>query len=287
MHEKLIEALEKIEHDQHITKLLKSLKKDPNINIERCSAFDMPVIFYAVYMNYQEILSILLDSYKLDINQKGLSPDESLLHLAADLDRYDLASYLISKGADVNAQDKFKNTPLYYLAIRQRYTNIVELLLKNGANVNIKGELGDAPIHKAARINGDLTNLLLLHGANIYDTNKDHMTPLRISIKGEKKSCNTLLFTQYVLAGQDVSQYASTIKTTTRLRGAIIVPSLILSHIKALCLSTTQIATPAYTAVRAEIDNESDIDSYVNRKAQWVRQSLQDQLGDAIEFLRE
>ncbi|XP_067928889.1 myotrophin-like isoform X2 [Watersipora subatra] len=59
------------------------------------------------------------------------------LHFAADYGQLEVLNYLISKGADVNAEDKYGITPLLS-AIFEGHESCVEALLKKGADKNKK-----------------------------------------------------------------------------------------------------------------------------------------------------
>jgi len=55
------------------------------------------------------------------------------IHFAADYGQAEVVEYLISKGADVNASDKYEITPLL-TAIFEGHEKCVSLLLANGAD---------------------------------------------------------------------------------------------------------------------------------------------------------
>lgn len=63
------------------------------------------------------------------------------LHVAADYGQAELVEYLISKGANVNAQDKHHITPLLS-ACYEGHKSCVEILLKKGADKCAKGPDG-------------------------------------------------------------------------------------------------------------------------------------------------
>ncbi|XP_061662032.1 transient receptor potential cation channel subfamily A member 1b isoform X2 [Syngnathoides biaculeatus] len=80
------------------------------------------------------------------------------LHRATIFDHVDLADYLISLGADVNAVD-CKGTPPLLLATSCGAWRTVVLLLSNGANVNLKDRLGCNFLHLAILQPKGLKNL--------------------------------------------------------------------------------------------------------------------------------
>lgn len=78
---------------------------------------------------------------------------------------YDLtlneAIMLINNNVDVNEQDIYKQTPLYYI----KSFDIAKVLLENGANVHHFDTNGHTPLFKAA--NKDIAKLLIQYGANV------------------------------------------------------------------------------------------------------------------------
>jgi len=102
-----------------------------------------------------------LDDYADD----GFTP----LGLACYFGHYDVARYLVLKGADVNrpSNNGFQVYPLHS-ACAGNYTQIARMLVENGALVNVKQQAGATPLHSAAQ-NGNLELLILLleNGAEI------------------------------------------------------------------------------------------------------------------------
>jgi ankyrin repeat protein len=60
----------------------------------------------------------------------------------------EVAQYLVSKGASVDAQDAFGITPLL-AAVYEGHKGMVEFLLSKGANKNVKGPDGMTPAEAA------------------------------------------------------------------------------------------------------------------------------------------
>uniref|UniRef100_A0A131XKV7 Putative myotrophin n=1 Tax=Hyalomma excavatum TaxID=257692 RepID=A0A131XKV7_9ACAR len=79
-----------------------------------------------------------LDQVKDCVEQKGLDVNASIdgrppLHYAADYGQADVLRYLIDKGADVNAKDKYGISPLL-AAIWEGHTACVKLMVEKGAS---------------------------------------------------------------------------------------------------------------------------------------------------------
>ena len=72
------------------------------------------------------------------------------LHWAAYYGHLEIAEILISRGADLDAEDPDYATPLY-LAAEQGHPKVVEFLISKGAEVNVKSSWsGYTPLHRAA-----------------------------------------------------------------------------------------------------------------------------------------
>lgn len=79
-------------------------------------------------------------------NNNGKTP----LIDACDLGQLDIVRALIHTGADVNAQDEYKNTPLTYTCSKRDHADIVRLLLEAGADANTAKSGVEMPLMCAA-----------------------------------------------------------------------------------------------------------------------------------------
>ena len=97
--------------------------------------------------------------------EDGFTP----LGLACYFGHYEIARYLVLKGADVNlpSNNGFGVYPLHSAAAGN-YTDIARMLIENNAQVNVKQQAGATALHSAAQNgNVDLLILLLEHGADV------------------------------------------------------------------------------------------------------------------------
>lgn len=103
------------------------------------------------------------------------------LHKAIELGRRETAELLLDKGANINAVTiGGKETPLH-VAVRCNRKELVELLLNKGANINAVDNLDMTPLHFALKYNREeLVRLLLDRGANVNAVDKKGRTPLSI-----------------------------------------------------------------------------------------------------------
>ncbi len=113
----------------------------------------------------REILEFLIEN---GANMNAQDQDKNTpLHLAIINGRTETAKFLIEKGADIDAQDQDKNTPLH-LAIINGHTEIVDRLIAAGAKINVRNEDGSTPLHLATDKGYiEIVKLLIKKGANI------------------------------------------------------------------------------------------------------------------------
>ena len=130
------------------------------------------------------------------------------LHYAAYYGHLEIAEILISRGADLDADDPYYSTPLY-LAAEQGYPEVVEFLISKGAKVNVKSSRsGYTPLHRAAwgpvaRRFGQgaeeqpqykkIVAFLIAKGAEINARDNDGKTALDQAIEGGTKETVDLL----------------------------------------------------------------------------------------------
>jgi len=94
------------------------------------------------------------------------APDISI-HDAAKDGNIEAVKQHLAAGTDVNAKNKYEQTPFHQAAYWDR-KEIVELLLANGADVNAKGYYGRTPLQRAAwEGHKEIVELLIAKGADV------------------------------------------------------------------------------------------------------------------------
>lgn len=118
------------------------------------------------------------------------SKDRSYLHLAVRHSRPQLVKQLLASDAEVNARDRYGQTPLHLAASMGTSgtdTSIVRVLVGAGASVDAVDNTGKSPLHIAAKIPGLVLfwELLLLGGRTSFSTreNVEGCTPLHLAAR--------------------------------------------------------------------------------------------------------
>ena len=120
----------------------------------------------------------------------GITP----LHRVAAANHLHIARYLIAKGADVNAVDKYNDAPLKKAAYRGYYDFVV-YLVHQGANVNHKDGSGKIALHHSAE-QGQLQSVevMLDARADVDCVSAEGFTPLHLAAQnGHSWCCKALI----------------------------------------------------------------------------------------------
>lgn len=102
----------------------------------------------ALYDRHLDVVSLLLDQ-NAEVEAMAGPKDQQAIHRAAQEGFVDVLQRLVQSGADVNAQDKTKYTPLFY-AVNGGHYAAAELLLQHGADPNARDGHGHTPLHSVS-----------------------------------------------------------------------------------------------------------------------------------------
>ena len=143
-----------------------------------------PLHFAAGLNDNPEVISFLLDR-GADIEAKDDNGDTPLFSAAFFNDNLEVVSVLLDRGADINAKNKYGRTPLHSAAGNYDNPEVVALLLDRGAGVNSRDERGETPLHYATLQNDlEVVVVLLDRGADIGA--KDHFGRRACDLSGGK-----------------------------------------------------------------------------------------------------
>lgn len=146
----------------HVSPLMLSCYyRKPNITAVLLRYINEVNLFEAAAAGKLDVVELLVEGNPDAVNlyaEDGFTP----LGLACYFGHYDIARFLVMKGAEVNmpSNNGFNVFPIHSAAAGN-YTNIAALLIESGANVNVKQQAGVTPLHSAAQ-NGNLDMLILL-----------------------------------------------------------------------------------------------------------------------------
>ncbi len=132
-----------------------------------------------VFFNWQ----IFIITYLAEKNIKLKDQDKkTALHHACASDKYLLFKIFLAFSNDVNQEDAYGDTPLYY-AIKHQNTQMIIDLLKKRAHFNVsQKKLKKTALHYAAEVNNtDIMQSLIAYGADIESLDKWNRTPLHIA----------------------------------------------------------------------------------------------------------
>lgn len=160
-------VLAKTKTSQGVSPLMLSCYyKKPDVTALLLKYTDEINLFEASAVGKFDVVAHLLYQHPEAVNdyaEDGFTP----LGLACYFGQFEVARYLVLKGADVNlpSNNGFHVFPIHS-ATAGNYTDIARMLIENGAQVNVKQQAGATPLHSAAQ-NGNLELLIMLleHGA--------------------------------------------------------------------------------------------------------------------------
>lgn len=136
-----------------------------------------------------EIAQFLIDDQGVSFNEKNFNALPILHSALFAPTNYELISYLIRKGADVNKKIEIGHflwagdSPLFFATGYSYSPLIVDLLISNGADIDYVNHCGDTLLHSACGALCEKTiSYLIRKGFNVSTESYDEMTPLALLI---------------------------------------------------------------------------------------------------------
>jgi ankyrin repeat protein len=163
--------------------------------------YDFPVLAALVGKHFRVAEFLLQHGGKVNI--KGWNGETALersIYSGLREDAFDIVSFLLNNGADVNGRSKDCSTPLHTAAFN-KYPEVVQLLLDSGADVDSRDGKGRTSLHMAiAELEWEdeaeareISKLLLERGANANTQDNDGDTPLLVAVRGRRVNISSLL----------------------------------------------------------------------------------------------
>ena len=122
--------------------------------------------------------------------------DRTALLCAAARNYPNVVRLLVEHGANINAQDSIRMTPLMCAMVTpDDDTAMPRLLLEHGANVTVENVYGTTALHWAVwtEKNKDTLRLMLAHGADPNHADKDGVTPIILAQQQHRPDLVALL----------------------------------------------------------------------------------------------
>lgn len=119
-----------------------------NLDVDQPNLSGETVLMMTSLYGWLPEVKVLVDKRGADINKVGWTP----LHYACTNGHYEIAEFLLNKGAQVNALSNSDTTPLM-MAVRSGNIQLVRLLLDRGADLQIRNHQGFSAIDVADLFN--------------------------------------------------------------------------------------------------------------------------------------
>ncbi len=112
-----------------------------NAKIDVKNNRDENIVFFASHAGNLKLVLDSIENNKDLLYSKNMNND-TLLHISAKLDNYELTKLLLEKGLEPNILNKDNETPLFNAA-RENNIEIASLLINNGALIEFKNKFGE------------------------------------------------------------------------------------------------------------------------------------------------
>ncbi|HCE59707.1 MAG TPA: hypothetical protein DEQ74_02650, partial [Wolbachia sp.] len=143
----------------------------------------------------------------VDVNAVEDRNKETALHFAAGFGHIEAVEFLLAAGADIDAKNKYDETPLYCASRDHRdyqghHMEVTKILLNNGADAKVVSKFGYTPLHWWARRGHiDIIRDLLAAGVGVNVANDYGDTALHWAAKRSYRGVVMIL----LVAGADPS----------------------------------------------------------------------------------
>ncbi|NSM57068.1 hypothetical protein HET73_07300 [Wolbachia endosymbiont of Atemnus politus] len=161
-------------------KAIDALLKAEDIDVNLINKNSETPLHCAARFGSEGAISALLKAKDIDVNAKDKDSKTPLLLTVSDWNNEEALNILIGE-ADVKVVDKDGNTPLHLVALNDDDGKFVQALIKRGANVNAENQDRCTPLHLGAEHgHTDILNAIIQNRANVKVVNVKMEVPLYI-----------------------------------------------------------------------------------------------------------
>ncbi|MCX7571774.1 ankyrin repeat domain-containing protein [Tumebacillus sp. DT12] len=131
-----------------------------------------------------------------EINKKS-EGGSSLLHYAISASKFDIASFLINNGIDLNLTNSDEQTALHLICVNQSIY-VAKELLQNKVDINIRDRFGNnamwTAVFNCKGMNYEMVELLMTFNPDVMTKNNAGRSPLDFAMQvGNEKLIDILL----------------------------------------------------------------------------------------------
>jgi ankyrin repeat protein len=142
-------------------------------------------LHYAASCGIYDVAVFLIVEHLQDVNGRAFFTEESPLHVSSRRGHADVAQLLLEHGADADAQDDKKRTPLLRASIHG-HVKVARVLLEHGADTEARDNNSWSPLELASyEGHVEVAQVLLEYGADVKAQGRDNGTPLHYA-QGEE-----------------------------------------------------------------------------------------------------
>ena len=109
-----------------------------------------------------------------------------LLYVAVSEEDIEFTQFLVSLGADVNAEIEYGGPPLHWAAWSNKNTELTKFLISQGADIHAQSKNGWTPLHRTGENrygNLELARFFISQGADIHAKGEEGKTPLHCAVR--------------------------------------------------------------------------------------------------------
>ncbi len=141
-------------------------------------------LLLACLNNHYEVVKLLIESSKANINSKNLN-QQSALHLAIDRQNYNIARLLVDSRCELNGQNKDGDSPMHCVVRNFNLVHVKQYV--NHKNSGDSSVLKSSQTMESIKALKSLASVLINRGSDLHLKNKQQQTPLDMVVDSEFK----------------------------------------------------------------------------------------------------